>query len=119
MVQIISAALELFARAGGGGSGGGGGDGDGISFLALIGYVPAHGLGAFLRRKLPSESGAASLLAHVITWPLAIIWAIACFAMFGGGFFGFIVQRLIRSPRSTTGADYFSNKNTCYNRSYL
>ncbi|MFC2317420.1 MAG: TIM44-like domain-containing protein [Candidatus Saccharimonas sp.] len=91
MVQIISAALELFARAGGGGSGGGGGDGDGISFLALIGYVPAHGLGAFLRRKLPSESGAASLLAHVITWPLAIIWAIACFAMFGGGFFGFIV----------------------------
>ena len=62
MVQIISAALELFARAGGGGSGGGGssgGDGDGIVFLALVGYVPTHGLGAFLRRKLPSESGAA------------------------------------------------------------
>ena len=94
MVQIISAALELFARAGGGGSGGGGssgGDGDGIVFLALVGYVPTHGLGAFLRRKLPSESGAASLLAHVITWPLSIIWAIACFAMFGSGFFGSIV----------------------------
>ena len=45
MVQIISAALELFARAGGGGSGGGGssgGDGDGIVFLALVGYVPTH-----------------------------------------------------------------------------
>ncbi len=94
MVQIISAALELFARAGGGGSGGGGssgGDGDGIVFLALVGYVPTHGLGAFLRRKLPSESGAASLLAHVITWPLSIIWAIACFAMFGSGFFGSII----------------------------
>ena len=94
MVQIISAALELFARAGGGGSGGGGssgGDGDGIVFLALVGYVPTRGLGAFLRRKLPSESGAASLLAHVITWPLSIIWAIACFAMFGSGFFGSIV----------------------------
>ena len=94
MVQIISAALELFARAGGGGSGGGGssgGDGDGIVFLALVGYVPTHGLGTFLRRKLPSESGAASLLAHVITWPLSIIWAIACFAMFGSGFFGSIV----------------------------
>ena len=80
MVQIISAALELFARAGGGGSGGssgggGDGDGDGIVFLALVGYVPTHGLGAFLRRKLPSESGAASLLAHVITWPLSIVWA--------------------------------------------
>ncbi|TWP20659.1 hypothetical protein EUA66_04400, partial [TM7 phylum sp. oral taxon 349] len=94
MVQTIFVALELFARAGGGGSGGGGssggggdGDGDGIVFLALVGYVPTHGLGAFLRRKLPSESGAASLLAHVITWPLAIIWAIACFAMFGSGFF--------------------------------
>lgn len=92
MVQIISAALELFARAGGGGSGGGGSSGgDGIVFLALVGYVPTHGLGAFLRRKLPSESGAASLLAHVITWPLSIIWAIACFAMFGSGFFGSIV----------------------------
>ena len=96
MVQTIFVALELFARAGGGGSGGssgggGDGDGDGIVFLALVGYVPTHGLGAFLRRKLPSESGAASLLAHVITWPLAIIWAIACFAMFGSGFFGSIV----------------------------
>lgn len=94
MVQTIFVALELFARAGGGGSGGGGssgGGGDGIVFLALVGYVPTHGLGAFLRRKLPSESGAASLLAHVITWPLAIIWAIACFAMFGSGFFGSIV----------------------------
>lgn len=96
MVQTIFVALELFARAGGGGSGGssgggGDGDGDGIVFLALVGYVPTHGLGAFLRRKLPSESGAASLLAHVITWPLSIIWAIACFAMFGSGFFGSIV----------------------------
>lgn len=94
MVQTIFVALELFARAGGGGSGGGGssgGGGDGIVFLALVGYVPTHGLGAFLRRKLPSESGAASLLAHVITWPLSIIWAIACFAMFGSGFFGSIV----------------------------
>lgn len=96
MVQTIFVALELFARAGGGGSGGGGssgggGDGDGIVFLALVGYVPTHGLGAFLRRKLPSESGAASFLAHVVTWPLAIIWAIACFAMFGSGFFGSIV----------------------------
>lgn len=65
MVQTIFVALELFARAGGGGSGGGGssgGGGDGIVFLALVGYVPTHGLGAFLRRKLPSESGAASLL---------------------------------------------------------
>ena len=94
MVQTIFVALELFARAGGGGSGGGGssgGGGDGIVFLALVGYVPTHGLGAFLRRKLPSESGAASLLAHVITWSLSIIWAIACFAMFGSGFFGSIV----------------------------
>ena len=96
MVQTIFVALELFARAGGGGSGGssgggGDGDGDGIVFLALVGYVPTHGLGAFLRRKLPSESGAASLLAHVITWPLSIIWAIACFAMFGSGFFGSII----------------------------
>ena len=39
--------LSLFARGGGGGSGGGGG----VSLIALVGYVPMHLLGAFIRKS--------------------------------------------------------------------
>lgn len=56
--------LDILARAGGGGSGGGGGGGSGGSGggsggggITILGYVPAHFWGAFLRRKLYSPLG--------------------------------------------------------------
>lgn len=76
--------LDLFARGGGGGSGGGGGGGGGI---IAIGYIPMHGLGAFLRRH-GSSNIVASTLQQVVGWIVAIVYAIFWIAVWKGiGFF--------------------------------
>ena len=70
--------LEYFGRSGGGGSSSSGG---GESILVLLGYVPMHFIGAFLRKKLPI------LVASVIGWIVAVIYAIFWMSFTSIGFF--------------------------------
>jgi len=56
---------SVIARAGGGGSSSGGG-----AVIALIGYVPMHFLGAMSKHHIPV------VIASMIMWPIAIIYAI-------------------------------------------
>jgi hypothetical protein len=80
--------LDIIARGGGGGSGGGGGGGGsgggggGGGIIALIGYLPTHFVGAFIRRKLRGPVGL--LLTSFITIVYVAIW------FFIGGY-GFII----------------------------
>lgn len=102
MVPGLPHILDLVARGGGGGSGGGGGGGGGI---ALLGYVPTHLLGAFLRRKLKNDLGFVIMvigtLAYALGWfflgSLGAIIGIA--ALVGGpagyfGWFGKVSQKV-------------------------
>lgn len=66
-----------FARGGGGGSGGGGGGGGG-SIIFLVGYVPMHWLGAFLRKF--GKNPVASVLQQVVGWCAAIAYSILVIA---------------------------------------
>lgn len=72
--------IELIGRAGGGGSSSGGGGGGGIEIA--LGYLPMHFIGSVFRKKLPI------LIANILGWILAIIYAIIWFNF---GFIGFIV----------------------------
>jgi len=76
-----SQALHFFGRAGGGGSGSSGGGVGGIFFV--IGYIPMHFLGAILRKSIPL------LVASILGWPLAIIYALFWGLLLGG--YGWIV----------------------------
>ena len=75
-----------FARGGGGGSGGSGG-GDGGAIIFLVGYVPMHWLGAFLRKF--GKNPVASVLQQVVGWCAAIAYSILVIA--GSHFIGILV----------------------------
>lgn len=90
---------ELFARAGGGGSGGGGSGGGDI--FVLIGYLPAHFWGSFIRRKIKDNIAVAFFVTIVPVLLYAGAWVfvggfgavVGIFAIFGGfaglyGWFG-------------------------------
>lgn len=72
--------LDDFARAGGGGSssGGGGsssgGSGGGDSIFFILGYFPMHGVGAVLA-KLAKKSVAIAIVANIIGWSVALVYA--------------------------------------------
>ena len=71
--------IGLFARSGGGGSSSGDGGG---SIIILIGYVPMHIIGANLKKRLPLA------MASLITWPVALVYAVFLVLLFRGfGFF--------------------------------
>lgn len=58
--------IDHIARAGGGGSSSSSGEG----FVVLVGYIPMHFIGAKLKKRMPLA------VASLITWPLAVIYAI-------------------------------------------
>lgn len=67
--------LDDFARAGGGGSSSGGGGSDGgDSLFFILGYLPMHAVGALFAR-LSKKSIAAKVVANIIGWIIALIYA--------------------------------------------
>lgn len=74
--------LESVGRAGGGGSSSGGSGGSG-GFEIVLGYLPMHFLGALFRKKIP-----VFIIANILGWVLAIIYAVFWFNV---GFLGVIV----------------------------
>lgn len=64
LITIASNDLLFFARGGGGGSGGGGGGADSILFL--MGYIPPHAWGVWLRRRLTDPALAIACLAGTL-----------------------------------------------------
>lgn len=87
LIATIALPLEFFARAGGGGSGGSsGGDGGGIFFI--LGYLPMHFLGAFLRR-IYKKYELLTIPLNLVGWVLAIIYAV--FWVFVWGTLGFFI----------------------------
>lgn len=89
LLVLLDHSLSVFARGGGGGSGGGGGggghggSGGGGGIIVLLGYLPTHALGAFLRKKMHNVGGLA--LATIVTLGYAMVW------FFIGGGFGFLI----------------------------
>jgi hypothetical protein len=92
--------LDAVARGGGGGSGGGGGGGggggsggsggDGGGVIILLGYIPTHVLGAFLRRKMHNPIGmiitiALSIVYGVMWWYGGLIGIFVSLGAFVGG----------------------------------
>lgn len=73
--------ITRFASAGGGGSGGGGGGGGGA--IVLLGYLPTHLLGAYLRRKMHNPLGLALMVIGTLVYG-GLWWFL--------GFFGIIVS---------------------------
>ena len=80
--------IETFARAGGGGSssGSGGGSGGGGGGIAIIGYIPMHLVGAFIRNKTVNKPH--WLLGQVIGW---IVCSVFCFLCILLGSIGFVI----------------------------
>lgn len=76
-----SAFLAQFASAGGGGSSSGGG-GDGI--IALLGYVPMHFVGAFLRRFCAKRQ-ISFVIAQGVGWVVAFVYAAPWAFLMGAG----------------------------------
>src|SRR3982751_6788650 len=94
-------ALPIFARGGGGGSGGGG---DGGGFIALIGYVPMHFVGAWFRRYKKDHAAVFDTL-QIVGWAITVVYAvllvvglkglgalagIGAFAGMGAGLYGWL-----------------------------
>lgn len=73
--------LEWFARGGGGGSGGGGGGSGGGSGSGgggvelLLGYIPMHFLGSFIRR-ITSKSSGLTIAGTIVGWIIASVYAV-------------------------------------------
>jgi hypothetical protein len=89
----ITHLVEIFARGGGGGSGGGSGGG---GIIALLGYLPTHLWGAFLRRKMHNPAGLVLMvivtLAYGAAWWffgfLGILISLGAFVGGPAGYFG-------------------------------
>lgn len=78
LVGLIARFDMLFARGGGGGSGGDG-DGGGIALLAMVGYVPAHAVGAIIRKLKNKESEWVG--GQVVGWVLCTVYTVALLAL--------------------------------------
>lgn len=85
-VHSVSSHLLTFARAGGGGSSSGG-DGAGFIFY-VIGYMPMHFLGSLIR-KFKKKHENLGVIAQVVGWGIAIIYA--TFFVFVAGFIGSLI----------------------------
>lgn len=91
--------LGHFARAGGGGSGGGDG-GSGIELIALIGYVPSHFWGKFVRKKISSNS----VIGFVITMvPVLLIYLTLAIVAFNWITLLILIGALIGGPAGLYG----------------
>lgn len=85
LLYAILQPLEWLARAGGGGSSGGGGGGGSISgdsggsgiggIELLLGYVPMHFFGAFIR-KLTHKAPSLFIIGSIIGWIVAVVYMV-------------------------------------------
>ena len=74
----------IFARGGGGGSGGD----DGGLGIVLVGYVPMHFLGAWLRKFIKKHE-LASMALQVVGWVVMLVYAVLLIVLFRG--WGFLM----------------------------
>lgn len=88
VAPLISDLLDFFARSGGGGSGGSSGGGDGSGGILLVGYIPMHAVGAFLRRH-GSSNIVASALQQIVGWIVAVVFGVVTTVIFGS--IGFLI----------------------------
>ena len=80
MIVPLGAMLNsIFARGGGGGSGGGGGGGG----IVLVGYLPMHFLGAFLRRAQKNHRALFDVL-QVGGWLTMVVYSILLIVLLRG-----------------------------------
>ncbi|MEK7059467.1 MAG: TIM44-like domain-containing protein [Patescibacteria group bacterium] len=79
LINSLSSATDVFASAGGGGSGGGSGDGGGV--IALLGYVPTHLWGSFLRRKAKNPVGLTLMIIGTLVYGFGW-WFFGAFGFF-------------------------------------
>jgi len=76
MLEITNLFVSLLAAAGGGGSDSGGGDG---ALIAVVGYLPAHAIGAAFRKKFnksPELKTPLQILGWILASTIALIWII-------------------------------------------
>lgn len=81
--------VEIFARGGGGGSssgGGGGSSGGGGGGIAVIGYIPMHVIGAFIRKKMVNKPY--WWLGQAIGWFVCTVFCFLCILL---GSIGFLI----------------------------
>lgn len=88
LVSHVLHGLDIFARGGGGGSGSGG-DGGGSIFI-LLGYMPTHAWGAWLRKRLQDPM----LIIGCTVGTVVMVGFWLLFAIGGLGFWGVVLAAL-------------------------
>lgn len=85
LLGVFPHVVDNLGRSGGGGSSSGGGGGE--SIIVLLGYLPMHYVGRWLRKH--GDKNVASIAEQLIGWVIALVYAIFWIIIWGG--IGFLI----------------------------